>query len=91
MATDSHLNFLLVLKKNNTFSIYARGEATPAVMKMVAATGWRILEVSTTTWLNNLSDPDRGRKQFQGYLDTVMEQHYKPAKRGFLARIFLGR
>lgn len=75
-------------KQINTFSIHARGEATPAVMEIVAATGWKILDVSTTTWLNNSSDPDEGRKQFQGYLDTVVEQHYKPARRGFLARIF---
>jgi hypothetical protein len=75
-------------KQINTFSIHARGEATPAVMEIVATTGWRILDVSTTTWLNNSSDPDEGRRQFQSYLDTVVEQHYKPDGRGFLARIF---
>lgn len=72
----------------NTFSIHARGEATPAVLEIVAATGWKILDVSTTTWLNTSSDPDEGRRQFQSYLDTVVEQHYKPKIRGFLARIF---
>jgi hypothetical protein len=75
-------------KQINTFSIHARGEATSAVMEIVAATGWRILDVSMMTWLNNSSDPDEGRKQFQSYLDTAVEQRYKPARRGFIARIF---
>lgn len=74
----------------NTFSIYARGEATPAVMQLANITGWKILDVSTMTWLNQAIDPDVGRRQFQSYFDTVIEQHYKPKKRGFLSRI-LGR
>ncbi|MGR3837331.1 MAG: hypothetical protein ACU0A2_03165 [Cognatishimia sp.] len=76
------------VEQTNTFGIHARGEATAAVMQLIGATGWKILDVSTTKWLNLSTDPDEGRRQYQDYLDIVIERHYKPKKAGFFARIF---
>ncbi|MEO3415894.1 hypothetical protein AAFO92_14660 [Roseovarius sp. CAU 1744] len=72
----------------NTFSIHSRGDATPAVMQLIAETDWKVLDVSTTKWLNQSADPDEGRQKFQNYLDTVIEKHYEPQRRGLLARLF---
>ncbi len=72
----------------NTFSIHARGDATPLVLRLIDETDWKVLDVSTTKWLNQSTDPDEGRRQFQSYLNTVVEKHYKPKKRGLFARIF---
>lgn len=89
VADDYALEFSLgSAEQTNTFGIQARGEATAALLHLVDATGWKILDVSSTTWLNLAPDPDAGRRQYQDYHDTVMEQHYRPERSGFLARIF---
>lgn len=72
----------------NTFSIHARGEATAAVVRLIDATGWKMLDVSTMRWLNNSPDPDEGRRKFQSYLDTVIDAQSKSNKRGLLSYVF---
>lgn len=63
----------------SSFAIHARGNATPPVLTLMSATGWRMLDVSTTKWLHEASDPDEGRAKYQAYLDTVLET-YTPTK-----------
>jgi hypothetical protein len=54
-----------------SFSIYARGLATPAVVHLMQSTRWRVLDIGTGKWLDPKADPDEGRRKFQGYLDKV--------------------
>lgn len=57
-----------------SFSIYARGNATPAVLKMMEATGWQFLDIGLGKWIDPAADPDEGRRKFQEYLDLVKAQ-----------------
>ena len=91
LAGDSFsLEFSLGRKEPvNTFSIHARGSATDAVLHMISVTGWKVLDVQTTQWLNDAEDPDRGRRLFQNFLDTVIEEHHAPPeKKGVFSRLF---
>lgn len=76
------------LHKTNTFGIHARGEATGAALRLAEATGWRLLDVSTTRWLNLSDDPDASRRAYQTYLDRVNRLYDAPRKPGLLARLF---
>ncbi len=88
---DFALEFLLETSETVTsFSIYARGNATQTLLQIIRDTNWRLLEIASSEWLNLAQDPDKGRRQFQEYLNTVAKTHYPPAKRGLFARL-LGR
>lgn len=88
---DFALEFLI---ENNepvtSFSIYARGNATQSLLQIIQVTNWCLLDISSSEWLNLAQDPDKGRRQFQEYLNTVVKTHYTPAKRGLFAKL-LGR
>ncbi len=60
------------------FGIHARGAATDAIMHLIAVTGWIVLDVQTMEWLNTSTDPDKGRRGFQNFLDKVMGRTGRP-------------
>jgi hypothetical protein len=72
----------------SNFMIHARGHATPAVLALMSATGWRILDTTTGKWMHETANPDEGREAFQGYLDTVLEGQATAKKPNLLKRIF---
>ena len=91
LGADFSLEFNLREKEPiSSFSIYARGQATATVLKLMSATRWRMLDVSTTTWLHHAPDPDFGRAQYQALLDRALETRATTKKRSLLQRL-LGR
>lgn len=78
-----------------TLMIHARGAATPAILKLIDATGWHVLDMSSGKWINLSSDPDAGRQLFEAYLQSVLPSPpppqsppEPPVKRGVLSRLF---
>jgi hypothetical protein len=72
----------------SSFSIFARGNATQAVLMLVSATGWRILDLSSGKWMHASSNPDEGREAFQSYLHSVIAREVPTRKRSLLSRLF---
>ncbi|MAZ21706.1 hypothetical protein [Roseovarius sp.] len=76
------------LARTNSFGIHARGAATGAALRLMAATGWRLLDVSTTRWLNLAEDPDAGRRKHKAYVDKILAAQNDPKPPSLLARLF---
>lgn len=72
----------------SNFMIHARGHATPAILELVSATGWRILDTITGKWMHETSNPDEGREAFQRYLNIVLETEVIAKKPSRLKRLF---
>jgi hypothetical protein len=72
----------------SNFMIHARGHATPAILTLMSATGWRILDTSTGKWMHETSNPDEGREAFQSYLNIVLETEVMAKKPTLLKRLF---
>ena len=61
------------LQEISNFAIHARGHATPTIMKLVSATGWKILDTTTGKWINETSNPGEGQDISQRYLNTILD------------------
>ncbi len=72
----------------SSVTIHARGHATPAILALMSATGWRVLDTTTGKWLHETSNPDEGRQAFQSFLETVLETKVTAKKPSLLKRLF---
>lgn len=71
------------------FTISCWGNATPLIVTLINATGWRICETGSGGWMHMADDPDEGRRQFEAYHDHAVGA--APKLSGFkalVARLF---
>ena len=66
------------LARTNSFGIHARGAATGAALRLMAA----------TRWLNLAEDPDAGRRKHKAYVDKILAAQNDPKPPSLLARLF---
>lgn len=82
-----------------TLILFARGNATAAALRLIDATGWRLVVSGTDGWMNLSADPDAGRRAFEAYLSATiraarMERNADqsaaspPGRRGLFSRLF---
>jgi len=55
-----------------TPTLHARSGATPAILRLIGATGWHVLDTASGGWINLADTPDEGRNKIEGYKATVL-------------------